>query len=483
MTFNFSNQKKRFWLSLESQFSLAVFLFVLACLAGCQEESAKWNFAKAMNLAEAGQAEEALEVMETAFRESPENRQIKLAYANLLAENDQGELGITLCDEILELTPEDELAHQIRSTCFQYLGEFDLALENYKRHLSGKISRTPIELNNLAYFRALARKELSRANRDINKAIESEELEYWGCNYIVPLEVRTAVAAGLLSRTLKQHERSLVELDKQIENYETKLKTQISFIQGVVTQLMQENPPEARPATSAQQTTIGTAPTGTTDSSASFAFGEKVEKGISNARALKQIDKNSLGVMLTTRALINEDLGALALVDRDRKRLQQLGLDFENLAASLPNAEACLTQLQKASMYLDTRGFVSGRRNSKSGNSALQSQVPQQPSIIENQIFNNGINAINTYENALADLDCAILASEFMELSLNSSLYNTPDFSAQQIARRKKMATRMTAVLIYHRMEIHRLAGKEKAADRDRVLIENLGFEANGSLF
>ncbi len=134
-------------------------------------------------------------------------------------------------------------------------------------------------------------------------------------------------------------------------------------------------------------------------------------------------------------------------------------------------------------MYLDTRGFVSGRRNSKSGNSALQSQVPQQPTIIENQIFNNGINAINTYENALADLDCAILASEFMELSLNSSLYNTPDFSAQQIARRKKMATRMTAVLIYHRMEIHRLAGKEKAADRDRVLIENLGFEANGSLF
>ena len=86
-----------------------------------------------MNLAGAGQSEEAMEVMEIAFREAPDNRQIKLAYANMLAENDQGELGITLCDEILELTPEDELAHQVRSTCFQYLGEFDLALENYKR--------------------------------------------------------------------------------------------------------------------------------------------------------------------------------------------------------------------------------------------------------------------------------------------------------------------------------------------------------------
>ena len=424
-----------------------------------------------MNLAEAGQSEEAMEVMEIAFREAPDNRQIKLAYANMLAENDQGELGITLCDEILELTPEDELAHQVRSTCFQYLGEFDLALENYKRHLSGKMSRTPIELNNLAYFRALARKELSRANRDINKAIDSEELEYWGCNYIVPLDVRTAISVGLLSRTLNQREQALVELDRRITTYESKLETQISFIQGVVTELMQENPPEIQQSISTEQVTAETPPVETTESKASFPFGEKLEKGIANARALKQIDKNSLAVMLATRALINEDLGAFALADRDRKRLQQLGLDFKTLATSLPNAEACLTQLQKASMYLDTRGFVSGRRNWQS--TALPS-FDQRPEIL---------NTPSSYENALDDLDCAVLASEFTELALKSSLYNTPDFSAQQIARRKKMARRMTAVLIYHRMEIHRRAGNKQAAARDKEIIEDLGFEANGSLF
>ena len=423
-----------------------------------------------------------MDIMEIAFRAAPDNRQIKLAYANLLAENDQGELGITLCDEILELTPEDELAHQTRSTCFQYLGEFDLALENYKRHLSGKISRTPIELNNLAYFRALARKELSRANQDINKAIDSEELEYWGCNYIVPLDVRTAVAIGLLSRTLNQRDRALAELDMKIDTYEAKLETQVSFIQSVVTQLMQENPPPPHQPTSTAQPAIGSDPTETTDSTASFAFGEKLEKGISNARALKQIDKNSLGVMLATRALINEDLGARALADRDRKRLQQLGLDFANLATSLPNTEACLTQLQKASMYLDTRGFVSGRRNWKSSPLAPPAQESQS-TVSDIRILNPNTNPASSYEAALTDLDCAILASEFMELSLKSSLYNTPDFSAQQIARRKKMATRMTAVLIYHRMEIHRRAGENKAADQDRMIIENLGFEANGSLF
>ena len=419
-----------------------------------------------MNLAEGGHSDEAMKIMESAFREAPENRQIKLAYANLLAENDQGELGITLCDEILELTPEDAMAHQILSTCLQYLGEFDLALENYKLQLSGKISRTPIELNNLAYFRALAQKELSRANQDIKKAIESEELEYWGCNYIVPLDVRTAVAMGLLSRTLNQRDRALAELDRKIKNYEGKLETQVSFIQGIVTELMQENPPVE-----------------TADSKTSFAFGEKLEKGISNARALKQIDKNSLGVMLATRALINEDLGANELADRDRQRLQELGLSFTTVANSLPNSEACLTQLQKASMYLDTRGFVSGRRKWQSKNLSATDQGSEPVTISEFQVLNPNLNAPSSYENALEDLDCAILASEFMELALNSSLYNTPDFSAQQIARRKKMARRMTAVLIYHRMEIHRRAGKKKAAAQDRTTIENLGFEANGSLF
>lgn len=437
-----------------------------------------------MNLAESGQAEEAIKVMEIAFREAPDNRQIKLAYANLLAENDQGELGITLCDEILEMTPEDELAHQIRSTCFQYLGEFDLALENYKRYLSGKISRTPIELNNLAYFRALARKELSRANRDINKAIESEELEYWGCSYIVPLDVRTAVAIGLLSRTLNQRKRALAELDKKIDTYEAKLENQISFIQSAVTQLMQENSPAtSRLTLPTEKPNIGNAPTEKLGFTAGFAFGKKVEKGISNARALKQIDKNSVGVLLATRALINEDLSAFAFADRDRKKLKQLGLDFANLATSLPNAAACLSQLQKASMYLDTRGFVSGQRNWKSSPLAPSVQRSEPPNDSDTQTLNLNTNPASSYEDAIADLDIAILASEFMEFSLNSSLYNTPDFSAQQIAQRKKMATRMTAVLIYHRMEIHLRAGKKKAADQDQLSIEKLGFEADGNLF
>jgi tetratricopeptide (TPR) repeat protein len=457
---------------------LAALFIVLFSLVGCREESAKWNFASAMNLAESGQAEEAIEVMELAFRAAPDNRQIKLAYANLLAENDQGELGITLCDEILELTPEDKLAHQIRSTCFQYLGEFDLALENYKRHLSGKITRTPIELNNLAYFRTLARKELSRANRDINSAIDSEETEYWGCSYIVPLEVRTAVAIGLLSRTLNQRDRALEELNKKIDDYETKLERQTSFIQSIVTQLMQENAPSANPSPAR-----GNASVEKMDSTMNFSFGEKLEKGIHNARALKQIDKNSLGVMLATRALLNEDIGDLALADRDRRRLEQLELNFTNLAAGLPSAEACLTQLQKASMYLDTRGFVSGRRNWKFSPPANSSNNLEQAAVNQIALLNPIADPPSSYVDALTDLDCAILASEFMELALKSSLYNTPDFSAQQIAQRQKMATRMTAVLIYHRMEIHRRAGKERAADQDRQIIENLGFEADGSLF
>ena len=114
---------------------------------------------------------------------------------------------------------------------------------------------------------------------------------------------------------------------------------------------------------------------------------------------------------------------------------------------------------------------------------APSAQRSKPPNDSDTQTLNLNTNPASSYEDAIADLDSAILASKFMELSLKSSLYNTPDFSAQQIARRKKMATRMTAVLIYHRMEIHRRAGKKKAAIQDRLTIEKLGFEANGNLF
>ncbi len=449
---------------------------------GCGKQTAKWNFARAMNLAEAGQLEEAIALMEIALQQAPGDRQITLSLANLLAENGQGELGIGHCDEFLESNPNDKLAHQIRSTCLQYLGRFDQSLCDYKRCLSGHVSRTPIERNNLAYYRALARKELSRAAQDIQLAIESEEGEYWGCSYAVPLQVRTAVAAGLIARHLERHVGVLKPLNSKIDQYEHRLARQDSMIKSLIVREMQEQalvdrtlenefikPRGAKPISEGALFQL--------DLHTDFPFREKFEKALLYARGIKQVQTNCLGVMLATRALIHEDLDCHRSADMDRRRIQELGFDFAELAQELPDDTASLATLRKASLYLDTRGFISGRREwNNEPATAIEGNSQAR------QAFTPGV-APSSYRESLEDLDFAVLAAQYMELALNSSLYNSPELTAQQVEQKKKMATRMTAVLLYHRMEVHLRAGNKSAADDDQHNIERLGFQPGASLF
>ena len=462
-------------------------------MAGCGKQAAKWNFARAMNLAEAGRLDEAIELMESALQQAPGDQQIKLSLANLLAENGQGELGIGHCDEILESNPSNKLAHQIRSTCLQYLGRFDQSLCDYKRCLSGHVSRSPVERNNLAYYRALARKDLSKAALDIQSAIESEEGEYWGCSYVVPLQVRTAVAAGLIARHIGQHDDVLQPLNAKIDQYENGFAIQDAMIKSLITQKMHQHALldetlRDKMRTSERLPAISQDSLFEIDLHADFPFGEELEKGLLNARSIKQVHANCLGLMLATRALIHEDMHCYRSVDKDRRRVQELGFDFAELAKELPSDEACLATLRKASLYLDTRGFVSGRRDwigepastvevlTTETASALPGK-PQDDQVLAPEV------APSNYREALEDLNFAVLAAQYMELALNSSLYNSPELSAHQIEQKKKMATRMTAVLLYHRMEVHLRKGNKRAADDDQRSIERLGFQPGASLF
>lgn len=457
-------------------------------MAGCGKQTAKWNFARAMNLAEAGHLEEAIELMEDALEQVPDDRQIKLNLARLLAENGQGELGIGHCDEHLESNPNDKLARHIRSTCLQYLGRFDQSLCDYKQSLSGRVSRTPVELNNLAYYRALAKKELAKAAVDIQSAIQSEEEEYWGCSYIVPLQVRTAVSAGLIARHIDQREQVLPLLVAKIEQYEQNLAIQDSMIKSLITQEMQDptivgDDMNSNSSDSLSNDAVRENRLYTLDLHSRFPFGEKLEQVLMSARSRREVEKNCLGVLLATRALIHEDLNCHRSSDRDRRRIQQLGFSVEKLIEELPNDQACLTTFRKACLFLDTRGFVSARRPWRGEQRGLS--IDSLRDFAKTRISTNQEIKIppSSYREALEDLDIAVLASQFMELALRSSLYNSPDLSAQQVEIRKKMATRMTAVLLYHRMEIHLRGGNQQAADKDQLSIQRLGFQPGAGLF
>jgi len=427
--------------------ALCCLLPVLAFTSGCGSESAKWKQARAKNLYLSGGLRSAIAELEAAHELSPEDESIMLLLAQLYAENGQCELGIGLCNEYLKQHPDDIKGYDTRSTCWRFLGRFDRALADYKKSLGNNVSRSPGELNNLAYFRGLANKEIDRAVEDIQKAItkvETGQWQTWGSPLILPLQVRTLISAGLISRHIDRHQEAIDHLSRKIAQYDESLKRR------------RENLKEAI----------------TLESQFEFPFGKSTENALLNSRGNIEVQKVSLAAMLTTRALIHEDLGNHEQADRDRLRIRDLELEFSEMVKKLPSDFACLGSLEIASTYLDTRGFVLGRQSWSESSSKSAKLVG---------VLNSDL-LFSSYQEALSDLDLAVLSSQFSQQALESSLYNTPEFSGEQIQRRKKYAARTTAVLLHHRKEVHLRGGNEEAAAKDQDRINSLGFK-DSSLF
>ena len=414
-------------------------LALLVAQPGCETEKAKWNLAQAINLSQSGEIEEAITLSQQAMEQDPDNCQIKRHLAQLLAENGRGEIAVALCDVHQDCFPNDLPAREVRSTCLQYLGRFDESLAEYKNFLSTRVARSPSELNTLAYFRALANKELGQAGAEIQEAIEQIESKYWGA-FILPMQVRAVVSAGLISRHVDGRRQALRLLDRMIDQYEAKLVFGNTVVKQVVTEK------------------IGL----------TYPISKQHENQTLNARANREIRKSSLAVMLVTRALILEDCKQTERVDADRRRIEALGYEFSKLASSLPSDLACLDSLDMATMYLDTRGFIS----------VLQPW----PDEMTLQKFNDS-TSYSSYQEAIEDLDLSVLAAQLGQAALNSSLYNSMELPVEKVMRRKEMARRVTAVLLYHRMKAYQRGGRAKAAAKDQCRIQALGFPPDASLF
>ncbi len=427
---------------------LVLALAILPFSFGCREESAKWKQARANILyTSAAPIKAAIAELESANELSPADDNIKLQLARLYAEDGQCELGIGLCNEYLKLHPNDIRGYDTRATCWRFLGKFDRALADYKKSLGDHISRSPGELNNLAYFRGLAEQEINKAALDIQKAItevETGQGQAWGSPLMLPLRVRTLISAGMISRHVNRHQVAIGHLSQKIDQYDSTLAKLQENLKANVTD----------------------------ESQFEFPFGKVAERSLLNSRARIEVQKTSLAAMLATRALIFEDFGKPAKADRDRIRIRELGFEFPAMVKKLPSDFACLNSLDVASTYLDTRGFVLGRQswNTASSMSAKIAGIA------------NADLLYSSYKEALSDLDLAVLSSQFSQLALESSLYNTPEISSEQIAQRKKYSARTTAVLLHHRKEVHLRGGNKAAAAKDQEQIDSLGFK-DSSLF
>ncbi len=415
-------------------------LVALTALAGCESERAKWNLARATHLIEKGKTQEAVELMHTALEQSPDQSRIKLTIAGILAENGRGEMGVCLCDQYLQDFPNSLDAIAQRATCRQYIGQFEEALADYKKSISDHVGRTIEELNSLAYLRALANTELTKAANDIQEAIEKHEAKTGSRELFLTLQIQTVVCAGFVSRHTDQREEVLDLLDQKIEQFNDLIYLQKSLIFGQITDEIQTD----------------------------FPLSAGKEERTRHGRSVKKTISDCLAAMLGIRALIYEDLGKPELADADRRKITELGFEFKRLMAALPSDQVSPQLMHMGLMYLDTRGFVLGRQPWKTNTTAGPSLVA---------------NSTSTYYKSIEDLDVAVLAAQINQKALETEFYNTVEIPAHQIEARKRMANRLTAVLLRHRMEVHERGERKELAKQDEQQIEALGLKPDSNLF
>lgn len=429
-----------------------VTLVILAMISGCSEERAKWTAAKASVCAENGEVSQAISLFEEAIAQDPGNHDFRLKLALQLAINGQGELGINHCNIYIDKHPEDLNAYRIRSECYQYLGRFEEALADYKLSIGDHVQRSANENNALAYFRALANVQLGLASSNIDETVKEVEEMYWGASREIPLVVRGVVAAGLLSRRVDAREEVLPRLNQKIESCELELRSQQTLLNESINRLISA-------------------------ADSVFPLSETSEENLLPLRSQIDSQTKSLVVLLATRALVLEDLGQLESCDQDRNRIEELGSDFEKASIELPEDFECLSTLEYASAFLDTRGFILSRLPWKNPDSG-EIEIPDS--------FDSKANlpvVISDYLKAMDDLNTAVLAAQIHRKALESSLYNSAEIPVARIKQMKLASKHTVAVLLNHRMELYRRFGSDELAEADQEQIIELGFKAGACLF
>ena len=444
-------------------------LALVAVSSGCRQDSAQWKVAAAINEEAKGNSEAAVELLQKALRMDPDSDDIKLRLALLLAKNDQGDLSLTLCDQILENDPMSKYAWSVRSDCLHAMGRFDESLAAYQKYVADKIDKAPSELNQLAYFRALAGVELDKALRQINEAIDEYEQQFvpvslqesglfgaaaptWGAYSRVPIEINTVVSAGLLSRYTEHGHQHVIGLlsDKIHDEQQLWLAANAQF-----DLLMEEQ--ESLVADATEQ--------------------EKKEQQAVIKSAAGLVDKfaRNLPVLLAARSLMLEAQGQTELADLDRLWLKQIGVQPQGVYNKLPSDMECMAALSDVEAILDTRGYI-------------LTQLPwlptwTHPSGNVMKLKDQGAEiTYGNYEFAIHDLDLAITAAEIRLMVLSSDAVNRIEYSIKSIRGDKANGAKLLAILRDHRRQAHLKANQIEAAQRDQERIEELGFE-DGNLF
>ncbi len=419
---------------------MASFALVPMLIYGCGPEWARWDAAQANQYFRLGETENALHQLRSAIGKSPRDPVIKLSLSQRLVELNKPEQGLKLANEVLEAYPEHRPAMLQKAKCQQHLGEFEAALETWLKYdkTLNAFNRGPGTLNEVAYLRALAGKDLNIARKDIQQAINAVNRSVsWEGDDGVRLKIKAIVLAALISRCCDATSLVSPELDRQIED----IQRQVDVFERALLADIYTNIDQTQPSS-------------------------RIEE---NRRQLREYEKE-LATLLTVRALLRQDTGDLSGCGLDRGRVVELGFDSAKLAQALPDEKASLSAVGVSGAWLDTRGFIC-------------SQLPWLESETElRQLNMNRLLFNSCYQNARSDLGVALACSQIQLFSLDCHLSNSMDFQVDRELS-KKQVTETIAVIRNHLASLHIRAGEKQKAQAQEIEIRKLGFEPGRQLF
>ncbi len=418
---------------------LALVILPLA-LYGCRTERARWTAAEAMNLFAQNETDAAFAKLRQAVDSSSSDNGLRIMLAEMLALNGQATECLRLCDEILESEPSSLAAIQIKSDCQQQLERPLDALATAKSlrpFLTPSQANSSTRRNNLAYYRALANTELDVAREDMLTVLRDQSQNiYWSFDFNLSLEAQAIISIAQLSRKLDRQAEGEELLDTKIIEFERLAYLFDQELLAVINENVKKN----------------------------GLLSTELEDEVKNLRVAVQQKRGELAVFLVLRALRAQETGDEDQCDKDRLWAKQLGFDPDELARLLPTDAVYLQALQEAWVYLDTYGYV---------------------------LYRTG-----DYEEALTQLDLAVLAGEYHLLSLDSPLRNSSTESPKfEYSRTQAEIKKTLAATYYHRMLVHRelsldveseestLDGAVDLEEADANRIRSLGFDPSSLLY
>ena len=415
-------------------YATALTLIFFACLvlipALLQHEPLKWHAAKAIAQYENGDRDAAIKSLQQVAPKLASDYYVQSKMIDWLMAAGQADKAVEYCNGQLERDPQSATWLLLRREAECGAGDFKAAWQTHKELRSLEVRSLDLsaeDLNEQAYFRALADEDLQIAKSEIQKAVTKVSYASGIPNFQLPLPSQALVSASLLSRQAGAQLLVMPQLNRRIDAVERVLGSR-----------------EKRLADSLEVFSKG-----------SFPLSETQESLLEDFRLKIELSRREISSLTVCRALMHEDLMQLDRCDADRVRVAESGLQPQAVADSLPSDDICYGMAFRAITYLDTRAFVLTKlRLSDSDQLAGEEST--------------GLDAV-------ADLDIAVTACEVLARLLQAS----NELTEQNISGFNKLY----ATVLSHRVGANKKAGDVDSVESDRERIRSLGFDPDENLY